>query len=52
MTASPPPHFPTLVCYFGLSCDEGFNVGRLKSLIGSDAPNYTAELEEEYISLR
>ncbi|KAM0061299.1 hypothetical protein Hdeb2414_s0004g00134291 [Helianthus debilis subsp. tardiflorus] len=33
---------------FGLVCDEGFNVGRLKSLMGSEAAGYTAELEELY----
>ncbi|XP_076910537.1 uncharacterized protein LOC143568214 [Bidens hawaiensis] len=33
---------------FGLLCDDGFKIGRLKSLMGSEAAHYTAELEELY----
>ncbi|XP_024966220.1 BRCA1-A complex subunit Abraxas 1 [Cynara cardunculus var. scolymus] len=33
---------------FGTLCDEGFKIGRLKILMGSEAANYTAELEELY----
>lgn len=33
---------------FGTLCDEGFKIGRLKNLMGSEAANYTAELEELY----
>ncbi|KAJ9549034.1 hypothetical protein OSB04_021577 [Centaurea solstitialis] len=36
---------------FGTFCDEGFKIGRLKNLMGSDAANYTAELEELYNSM-
>ncbi|KAI3771114.1 hypothetical protein L6452_02270 [Arctium lappa] len=33
---------------FGTLCDQSFKIGRLKSLMGSEAANYTAELEELY----
>ncbi|XP_076915829.1 uncharacterized protein LOC143575307 [Bidens hawaiensis] len=33
---------------FGLLCDDGFKIGRLKGLMSSEAANYTAELEELY----
>ncbi|KAK9054908.1 hypothetical protein SSX86_025987 [Deinandra increscens subsp. villosa] len=36
---------------FGSLCDEGFKIGRLKNLMGSEAASYTAELEGLYYNM-
>lgn len=36
---------------FGSLCDEEFKIGRLKNLMGSQAANYTDELEELYYNM-